>query len=221
MRKMFLNMAAALFAMISMAGLASADAVMDKVSELQHEWAVANYQTADKDKEAAFRTLVAKAEAVTRANPKRAEPKVWEAIIRAGLAGAMGGISSLFNAMPEMEKGRDLLLEAEKIDAKVLNGSVYTTLGSFYYMVPGGFIGFGDKDKALAYLKKAIEVAPDDMDANYFMGDFWLEKKKYKEAKPYFEKVVALADVKGRPIYSKGRKAEAEAKLAKVKKNIF
>lgn len=221
MRKMFLNMVAALFAMTSMAGLASADAVMDSVASLQHEWAVANYQTADKDKEAAFKALVTKAEAVTKANPNRAEPEVWEAIIRAGYAGAMGGLSSMFNAMPQMEQGRDLLLAAEKINAKVLNGSVYTTLGSFYYMVPGGFIGFGDKDKAEAYLKKALALAPNDMDANYFMGDFWLEMKKYKEAKPYFEKVLALADVKGRPIYSKGRKAEAEVKLAKVKKNTF
>jgi len=221
MKKMFVSVIAAMFAALSVVSIASADAVMDRVTELQHEWAVANYQTAEKDKEAAFKALVAKAEAVTKANPNRAEPKVWEAIIRAGLAGAMGGISSLFNAMPEMEKGRDLLLEAEKIDAKVLNGSVYTTLGSFYYMVPGGFIGFGDKDKAEAYLKKALAIAPDDMDANYFMGDFWLEKKKYKEAKPYFEKVLALPDVASRPIYSRGRKAEAEAKLAKVKKNTF
>jgi len=221
MKKVLMNLFAGLFAAISMVSVASADAVMDSVSALQHDWAVANYQTPDKDKEAAFRALVAKSEALTKANPNRAEPKVWEAIIRAGLAGAMGGLSSLFNAMPEMEIGRDLLLEAEKIDAKTLNGSVYTTLGSFYYMVPGGFIGFGDKDKALAYLKKALELAPDDMDANYFMGDFWLEKKNYKEAKPYFEKVLALADVASRPIYSKGRKAEAEAKLAKVKKNTF
>ena len=220
MKKMFLRVAVAALISTSLVAVAAADAVMDKVAGLRMEWAVANYQTPDKEKEAAFRALVAKAEAVTQANPQRAEPKVWEAIIRAGLAGAMGGLSSMFNAMPEMEKGRDLLLEAEKIDATTLNGSVYTTLGSFYYMVPGGFIGFGDKDKALAYLNKAIAVAPDDMDANYFMADFWLEKKKYKEAKPYFEKVLALPDVAGRPIYSKGRKAEAEEKLAKVNKKV-
>jgi len=220
MKKMFLRVAVAALISTSLVAVAAADAVMDKVAGLRMEWAVANYQTPDKEKEAAFRALVAKAEAVTQANPQRAEPKVWEAIIRAGLAGAMGGLSSMFNAMPEMEKGRDLLLEAEKIDATTLNGSVYTTLGSFYYMVPGGFIGFGDKDKALAYLNKVIAVAPDDMDANYFMADFWLEKKKYKEAKPYFEKVLALPDVAGRPIYSKGRKAEAEEKLAKVNKKV-
>jgi len=129
-------------------------------------------------------------------------------------------VSSMFNAMPQMEKGRDLLLAAEKIDANALHGSVYTTLGSFYYMVPGGFIGFGDDDKALAYLKKAIALAPDDMDANYFMGDYWLEEKEYKKAIPYLQKVIDLPAVANRPVYSAGRKAEAAAKLQKAKKHV-
>lgn len=209
-----------LLLMMLMTGQAWADEVMDKVSALRLEWATANYQVADKAKEDTFKALVSKAETLTQAYPDRAEPKIWEAIIRAGYAGAMGGVSSMFNAMPQMEKGRDLLLEAEKIDPTALNGSVYTTLGSFYYMVPGGFIGFGDDDKALAYLNRALQVAPDDMDANYFMGDFLLEEKKYKDARPYFEKVLMLPDVADRPVYSKGRKAEAQAKLEKLKKKI-
>lgn len=194
--------------------------MMQQVAELQHAWAVANYQTPDKDKQAAFKALVDKSAALTARYPDRAEPKIWEAIIRAGYAGAMGGLQSLFSAMPQMKQGRDLLLAAEKIDPKAMNGSVYTTLGSFYYMVPGGIIGFGDDDKALAYLDKAIAIAPDDMDANYFMGDYWLHEKKYAKAIPYFEKVLALPDVASRPIYSKGRKAEAAAKLAQAKKHI-
>jgi tetratricopeptide (TPR) repeat protein len=218
MKKTFLGAMLLAFVTTSMTAAPAADDVMVEIGSLQQKWAVANYQVAEKDKEAAFEALVAEAEALTQANPQRAEPKVWEAIIRAGLAGAMGGVSSMFNAMPQMEKGRDLLLEAEKINAGVLNGSVYTTLGSFYYMVPGGFIGFGDTDKALGYLKKGLEIAPDDMDANYFMGDYWLEEKKYTQAKPYFEKVLALPDVASRPIYSKGRKAEATAQLAEVNK---
>ena len=197
---------------------AVADEVSDGVQALQAEWGIANYQTAEDKKEDVFKALVDKAAALSAKHPKRAEPKIWEAIIRAGYAGAMGGMSSMFNAMPEMEAGRDLLLEAEKIDAKAMNGSIYTTLGSFYYMVPGGFVGFGDTDKAQDYLKKAIELAPDDMDANYFNGDFWMEEKKYKKAIPYFEKVLSLPDVESRPIYSKGRKAEAAEKLALAKK---
>jgi len=197
-----------------------ADAVMDAVSDLQHQWAVANYKTAEDDKEAMFKALVDKASAATMKYPNRAEPRIWEAIIRAGYAGAMGGVSSMFHAMPQMKKGRDLLLEAEKIDPKAMHGSVYTTLGSFYYMTPGGFIGFGDDDKALEYLNKAIAMAPDDMDANYFMGDYWLDQKEYKKALPYFAKVLSLQDVPDRPIYSAGRKAEAVAKLTRVKKKL-
>ncbi len=205
---------------LSLAPQAWADAVTDAVRELQHEWAHVNYELPDSQKEAAFKALVDKAAALTAKYPNRAEPKIWEAIIRAGYAGAMGGLSAMFKAMPQMEKGRDLLLEAEKIDPKALHGSIYTTLGSFYYMVPGGFIGFGDDDKALAYLKKALEIAPDDMDANYFMGDYWLDQKQYRKALPYFEKVLKLPDVPDRPVYSKGRKAEARKKLALVKQKL-
>ena len=199
---------------------AAADEVTDAVHQLQLAWAKANYQTPEDGKEAAFKALVDKAAALTAQYPDRAEPKIWEAIIRAGYAGAMGGVSSMFNAMPQMEKGRDLLLAAEKINPMAMHGSIYTTLGSFYYMVPGGFIGFGDDDKALIYLNKALTAAPDDMDANYFMGDYWLEQKEYKKALPYFEKVLVLPDVADRPVYSKGRKAEAARKLAKVKKKL-
>jgi len=199
---------------------AHADEVNDAVLDLQHKWATANYGTADAEKEAVFKSLVDSASALNDRYPLRAEPKIWEAIIRAGYAGAMGGVSSLFKAMPQMEQGRDLLLVAEKIDPLAMHGSIYTTLGSFYYMVPGGFVGFGDDDKALEYLNKAIALAPDDMDANYFMGDYWLEKKKYKKALPYVEKVIGLPDVADRPVYSKGRKAEAVEKLARVKKKL-
>jgi len=200
--------------------LAQADEVNEAILSLQHEWAEANYATPEDQKEDVFKALVEKSAALTTKYSQRAEPKIWEAIIRAGYAGAMGGMSSMFNAMPQMEQGRDLLLAAEKIDPLAMHGSIYTTLGSFYYMVPGGFIGFGDKDIALGYLNKAIALAPDDMDANYFMGDFWLEKKKHKNALPYFEKVLALPDVAERPLYSKGRKAEAVEKLAAVKKKL-
>jgi len=197
---------------------ALADELNQSILDLQHQWAKANYQIADSRKEAAFKALVEKAAALTAANPDRAEPKIWEAIIRAGYAGSMGGISSMFSAMPQMKQGRDLLLAAEKINPTAMNGAVYTTLGSFYYMVPGGFIGFGDKDKALKYLNKALEIAPDDMDANYFTGDFWMEKKKYKKAIPYLEKAISLPDVDSRPVYSKGRRAEATEKLARARK---
>ncbi|MDQ6966693.1 MAG: hypothetical protein Q9M23_07210 [Mariprofundaceae bacterium] len=221
--KRFAHVSGWLLAVVLLAvpmGSAQADEVNDAVLELQNQWAEANYATSDTDKETVFKALVENAAGLNAEHPDRAEPKIWEAIIRAGYAGAMGGVSSMFNAMPQMEQGRDLLLQAERIDPMAMHGSIYTTLGSFYYMVPGGFIGFGDDDKALAYLNKAITMAPDDMDANYFMGDYWLEQKKYKDAMPYLEKVVSLPDVADRLVYSQGRKAEAMQKLVTVKKRL-
>ncbi len=192
----------------------------EAVLELQHEWAIANYKVADKEKEATFKALVDKAEALNAKYSDRAEPKIWEAIIRAGYAGAMGGLSSMTKAMPQMEKGRDLLFEAEKINASAMNGAVFTTLGSFHYMTPGWPIGFGDDDKALEYLTEAHSIAPDDMDANYFMADYWMEQRKYKKALPILEKIMALPAVANRPIYSEGRRAEAAKLLAKAQKKL-
>jgi len=222
-RSMTVSMPGLLLAVLLLAAplsAAHADEMGDAVLNLQHAWAKANYATPEGQKEGAFKALVERAEALAAKYPQRAEPKIWEAIIRAGYAGAMGGLSSMLNAMPQMKQGRDLLLAAEKIDPLAMHGSIYTTLGSFYYMVPGSFIGFGDDDKALAYLSKGLAMAPEDMDANYFMGDYWLEMKKYKQARPYFEKVIALPAVADRPLYSRGRKAEAAEKLAAVKARL-
>jgi len=191
-----------------------ADETMNSVSDLQHQWAEANYKTPDKDKEAVLKALAEKAMAVVASHPGRAEPVIWAAIIKSTYAGAKGGLG----ALSLMEEARDLLLAAEKIKPKAMDGSIYTSLGSFYYMTPGWPLGFGDDDKALDYLNKAQEIAPDDMDANYFMGDYWMEKRKYKKAIPYLQKVIDLPPVQDRPVYSEGRKAEAQALLAKARK---
>jgi len=203
---------------LSWVGIAQAGGLAnsEKLAGLQHEWAHINYEMNDDAKEAAFEALANKAHAWSEAHHNQAEPLIWEAIIKSTYAGAKGGLG----ALSLMEEARDLLLKAEKIDAKALNGSIYTSLGSFYYMTPGWPLGFGDDDKAEEYLAKALEMAPNDMDANYFTGDFWLEEHKYKKAAKYLQKVIDLPDVESRPVYSKGRKAEATEKLKKVKKHI-
>ncbi len=183
------------------------------VMGLMKEWAKINYLVAEDDQEKAFAALAKKAHDFVVANPKQADALIWNAIIKSTYAGAKGGLG----ALSLMEEARDLLLIAEKIDPQALGGAVYTTLGSFYYMVPGWPIGFGDDDTALEYLQKGLAIAPDNMDANYFMGDYWMEDHNYKKAAPFLEKVISLPDVKGRPVYSKGRKAEAAKRLAKIK----
>ena len=213
MKKIFIAVAILGWMGLAQAGeLANSKALRD----LQHEWAHINYEVDADAQEAAFEKLAAKAHAWSVANPNQAEPLIWEAIIKSTYAGAKGGLG----ALGLMKDARDLLLAAEKIEPNALNGSIYTSLGSFYYMVPGWPIGFGDDDKAEEYLAKALEIAPDDMDANYFSGDFWLEDHKYKKAAQYLQKVIDLPAVESRPVYSKGRKAAAAVKLAEAKKHI-
>lgn len=192
---------------------AMADTLDDSISSLQHGWAQAYYQVQDKQKEAAFKELAAKAHQVTAANVGRAEPMVWEAIILSSYAKFAGGLSALDKA----KAARDLLESAEKIDPTVLNGSIYTSLGSLYYKVPRWPIGFGDKKKAQSYLEKAIKINPDGIDPNYFYGDFLLEQGEYVKAREYLEKALAAHARPGREDADHGRRAEVEQDLEKAR----
>ncbi len=196
-------------------GLAFADTVSDNIAELQHGWAKAYYQTPDKQKEAVFKELAAKAHAYTSASPGRAEPMVWEAIILSSYAKFAGGLSALDKA----KAARDLLEKAEKIQPDVLDGSIYTSLGSLYYKVPRWPIGFGDKHKARDYLEKAVKLNPAGIDSNYFYGDFLLEQGEYAKAQEYLEKALSAPPRPGREDADQGRRAEVQQTLEKSRQH--
>ena len=183
---------------------------------IQNAWALANYQTPADDQEQAFEKLVAEARKLADANPDSAEPKIWLAIVLSTDAGVTGGLG----ALGKVKEARKLLEAAEKINPDALNGSIYTSLGSLYYQVPGWPIGFGDDEKAAQYLKKALAMNPDGIDPNYFYGDFMLEEDNYQQAVSYLEKAAAAAPRPGRELADKGRKAEVQEKLAEARKKL-
>jgi len=179
------------------------------IHSLQKEWAIANYQTSDEQLEKTFKDITDKAQTAVNTFPDRAEPLIWSAIIVSSDAGKNGGLS----ALGKVKEARTLLLKAKKIDPEALNGSLFTSLGSLYYQVPGWPLGYGDDDKAEEYLKKALDINPDGIDPNYFYGDFLLENGKYKEAKSYLDKALKAPSRIERPIADKGRRDEIMAKL--------
>ena len=183
------------------------------IAKLQHEWAKANYQTPEKEKEAAFEKLVKEAHGVTTANPGRAEPLIWEGIITSTLAKYQG----VFSAGGTAKAARDLLLAAEKIDANALEGSALTSLGSLYYKVPR-FGSFGDHDKAREYLERALKVNPNGIDQNYFMADFMLERGEKAKALEYFKKALNAPARPGREDADAGRRAEIMESVKKIEK---
>lgn len=186
------------------------------IAELQHGWAKAYYQAPDKLKETLFEELADKAHQFTLDNPGRAEPLVWEGIILSSYAKFAGGLGALSKA----KAARDLLERAEKIDPTILNGSIYTSLGSLYYKVPGWPFGFGDKKKARDYLEKAVKANPNGIDPNYFYGDFSLEQGDLAKAREYLEKALAAPDRPGREDADQGRRAEIKQDLEKIKQQL-
>lgn len=198
----------------------AAETLADDIVQLQHDWARANYQTAAKAQEAAFETLAEQAHQITERHTQSgqnvAEAMIWEAIVLGSYAKVKGGLGALKQA----EKARDLLLGAERINPQALQSSVYTTLGSLYYKVPGWPLGFGDKKKARAYLEKSLELNPDGIDANYFYADFLRERGEYEQALRYYEKALAAPARPGREDADAGRRKEIEAGMEQARKKL-
>lgn len=196
-----------------------------EVRALSKEWALVKYQTPKAKRKTAFERLAQRANAVASANPGQAEPLVWEAIILASIAGELRGVAKL-KAMDFVTRAKDLLLKAEKIDANALNGSVYTSLGSLYYQVPGWPLGFGSNKKAKSYLTKGLQLNPKGLDQNYFYGDFLMSQGNYTEAIKAFEQALSAPVMQDRPVFDIGRRQEVrmalnEARAQKNQKNDY
>jgi tetratricopeptide (TPR) repeat protein len=191
---------------------ASADDLANDISDLEHGWAVAYYQTPEAQKDAVFSQLQAKAVAVSRKYPGRAEALVWEAIITSTHAKYQGMLAAGKSA----KAARDLLLAAEIINPDVLDGSVYTSLGSLYYKVPGWPLSFGNKDKARAYLEQALKRNPGGIDPNFFFGELMVELGDEELARTYLNKALAAPARPGREDADAGRRGEIEALLNEI-----
>lgn len=186
------------------------------LAQLQHDWAKIYYQTPKDAQEEGMKNLADRAHQLTADNPGRAEPMIWEAIVLASYAKFKGGLGALKAA----EKSRDLLLAAEKTDPNALNGSVYTSLGSLFYKVPGWPLGFGSKKKAHAYLDKALSINPDGIDPNFFYADLLSEEGDYAKAVEYYKKALAAPARPGREDADAGRRQEAEEGLKNAEKKL-
>lgn len=197
--------------------LQAAQSMEAAVAEVERQWAAINYQTSEQSQTKAFERLAQKAHAVSERYPNSPEPLVWESIVLSSYAGSLSGLSKM-NALSKAEQARDLLLKAEKINSTVQDGSIYTSLGALYFKVPGWPLGFGDNKKAYAYLQKALEINPNGIDPNYFLGELLFYQNKYKEAYQVLLKAQKSPPRPAREIADRGRREEVTQLLAKVKR---
>jgi len=202
-----------LLGLFSVGVFAQDDGLRNGILDIQHEWAHVHYLVPEDRQDADFARVEAMADDLVKQYPGRSEPLVWKAIVLSTHAGARGGLG----ALKMVREARELLEKAEKIDAKVLDGSIYTTLGSLYYQVPGWPLGFGDDDKAEVYLKKALSMNPTGIDANYFYGDFLYRNGHYSQALAALDKALHAPARPNRPVADEGRRKEVQTIIDKIR----
>lgn len=186
------------------------------LSDIQQQWAQANYRLDGDEQVKALEQLMASTEAaVSRTHAQDAELLIWDGIVKSTLAGKKGGLG----ALSLVKAARNSLEKALQIDPHALNGSAYTSLGALYYQVPGWPIGFGDKKKAEELLKNALAINPDGIDSNYFYGDFLVKTKRIEAARNVLEHALEAPDRPARPIADAGRRNEIRALLAGLDKD--
>ncbi len=187
--------------------------INDEIAQLQRQWAQIKYTLDKKEHEAALAQLATKAAAIREIQPTNADAHLWEGIILSTYAGAIGSLRAL-SAVKQSRSALELSIE---IDPRASNGAAHTYLGTLYYLVPEWPIAFGDFDIAREYLDKAIELNPDDIDANYFNADFLRKQKKYGQAEAAFNKAILAPSRPGRDLADEGRRNDAKEGLEKVR----
>ena len=202
--------------LLSLPSFALTAASAQSLKQLQARWAEINYQLPEAQREAAFAKLAGEAEVALKAEPQAPELLIWRGIILSTWAGAKGGLG----ALDLVKQARGQFEQAIKLDAKALDGSAYTSLGSLYYQVPGWPVGFGDDERAEQLLKQALSLNPDGIDPNYFYGDFLLGEKRYAEAEKALQKALAAPPRPGREVADAGRRQEAQSLLEKTQAKL-
>jgi tetratricopeptide (TPR) repeat protein len=193
-------------------GAFAADAAFDgELAAIQRDWDAAKYATPDKHaRAAALESLADRAAKLRSANPQRVEAATWEGIVLSTYAGEV----SPFSAMKYAKAALEALERAERMNPAALHGGVYASLGALYSKVPGGFMGFGDDGRAAAYFQKALAVDADNLDNNFFYGEFLLDQGAYAQAATVLNHALEAPAVEARPVFDAGRRAEIRELLA-------
>ncbi|NOX52213.1 MAG: hypothetical protein GXP16_17005 [Gammaproteobacteria bacterium] len=188
----------------------------DSVSYLQKGWAHAVYELTADDREKMLSRLADAARLQTSKDNTDPSLHIWQGIVLSTLAGERGGLGALGLA----KEAKRSLEKAISLDRLALNGSALTSIGTLYHKVPGWPISFGSDKKARKYLRAALDLNPDGIDPNYFMGEFLYDEGEYEQAKRHLIIAANASPRNDRPIADKGRQTEISVLLGEVERHL-
>lgn len=195
------------------AALAAKSQFEQDVLAVANDWARVKYLSKSNDERQQNMDAVgAKADELAQRYPDRPEALIWDGIVTSERASLTWGISALNLA----SRARDVLLKAESMNPTAADAGAATSLGVLYYRVPGFPFGWGDKDKARAYLEEAVRNAPNGRDAHYFYADFLYEQGEYRKAEHELKEGLSSPAHPERPIWDKYFPKVMQGLLAKV-----
>ncbi len=125
------------------------------------------------------------------AAPERVEGHYWYGTSY-GLYGMTKGI---FAALKGAKVMREALTKAIEIDPKYHFGGPYRIRGRLLASVPGGFISFGDKQKALEDLLKARDIGPQNKLNYVYLAEVQASETSAGEAKKTLAAAEKLGDM--------------------------
>lgn len=114
----------------------------------------------------------------TQLKPDGAEGRVWLAV-NWGTWGEANGVLNSLKAVPEIERNMNEVLTKDPTYDEAI---AYRVLGRLYFKAPGPPLSIGDKEKALQYLAKSYELAPQNKKNALYYAEALHALKKDKEA---------------------------------------
>jgi hypothetical protein len=158
---------------------AQARTIDETLLDIENRWAIALYESTEREKQEALASLLQDARAFAASHSSNPEAVAWHGII----ARECTRTRCRARSKNLHKEARDALLKAEELDPYALGGRVYANLGALYSQTSSAFGGFGSQVKGIGYLWRAIIVDPDGLDSNYLYAEFLVGEKNLVEAR--------------------------------------
>lgn len=189
-----------------------ANNIITSIDGIESAWAETYYDHTQVNTSKTYQQLLQQAESLSTQFPNRAEPVLWQAILIATDADQQPPLK----ALAQINQAHDLLLKAIDIDPNGVAGSAQATLGTLYYMAPAWPIAFGDSDKAEQFFLAALKINPNNIEANYYYGDFLHHQNKISQAEFYFKKAITIPPRKNQMLADKSLQQQATTALHRI-----